>query len=61
MFNRNGTKTLQEMLDWRIREGFRAMANGGPVPLLYDGVQSVYERQKFGLRWHCRVRGMFRK
>lgn len=27
--------------------------------LFYAGVLPLYDRQLFGLRWHCRVRGMF--
>lgn len=26
---------------------------------LYSGVLPLYQRQVFGLRWHCRVRRMF--
>lgn len=39
----------------------------GRIPLakplargVYDGVLPLYDRQLFGIRWHCRVRGMFR-
>lgn len=42
-----------------ICDDCRGMVPAVHLPM-YDGVLPLYDRQLFGLRWHCRCREMFK-